>query len=98
MMKIVAESEFVDELARYGIGFDTRFPAPQTIGFRDGNMITIPIPAAIGDIARLLCMVVKIYDSADALWMWRRSGTWVPGKWDLEGWRGDIIRGFETLV
>lgn len=31
MMKIVAESEFVDELARYGIGFDTRFPPPRQL-------------------------------------------------------------------
>lgn len=96
-MEVVDKRSFMERFTETGISFDTRYPAPQTIGFRKGNRIKISLGGEVGDIARLLGMVSKIYDSAEALWIWRRSGTWVPSKLDLDGWRGEIIQGLEAL-
>ena len=79
-----------------GVCFDTRYPGPHVIGFQSGNGIKLPTPGDIGDVARLLAMVLGLYESAAVLWIWRRSGSWAPSARDLYCY-GGIIRGLEKL-
>ncbi len=96
-MDVVDKSSFLERLAGTGIGFDTRYGPPHVIGFQAENQFSIPRPRDIGNIARLLRMVVKIYAPAEALWIWRRSGTWLPSAFDFTDLRGGTIRGVEAL-
>ncbi len=79
-MQIIDKSIFVEQLTKMGVSFDTRYPDPYVLGFQSGNGIKLPIPADIGNIARVLAMVLRLYESAEALWIWRRSGTWMQSQ------------------
>lgn len=96
-MKIVDTAEFVEEVARYDIGFDTGYPHPQTLGFQNGHLFEMSIPRDINGTGTLIAQLLEIYEDIEPLWVWRRSGTWVPSQWDLDGWRGSVIRGLEGL-
>ena len=96
LVQIMDKSIFVERLTEMGVSFDTRYPDPRIIGFQRGNGIKLPIPGDIGNIARVLAMVLRLYESATALWIWRRSGSWVPNQRDLHCY-GGIIRGLEKL-